>query len=43
MRNEMERGLMLKGIPSILKPRGIGRVLLELMMHAFVDGGKSFE
>ena len=29
MRNEMERDLMAAGIPTILKPRGIGRALLE--------------
>jgi hypothetical protein len=39
MRNEMERDLMAAGIPPILKPRGIGRALLERIMDVLIDQG----
>jgi len=40
LRNTMERDLMLAGIPTVLKAKGIGRVVLERIMDALINGGK---
>ena len=41
MRNEMERDLMAAGIPTILKPRGVGRDLLERGIDELLNKGKT--
>ena len=40
LRNTMERDLMLAGIPTVVKSRGIGRVVIERIMDAIIKGGK---
>jgi hypothetical protein len=38
LRNTMERDLMLAGIPTVLKAKGIGRVVLEQIVDSLIDG-----
>ena len=38
LRNTMERDLILAGIPTVLKAKGIGRVLLERIVDILIDG-----
>jgi len=42
MRNETEREMMAAGIPTMLKPRGISRALLERMIDKLIDEGNTF-
>ena len=38
IRTVMERDLILQGIPLYLKAKGIGRVIMERLMNALIDG-----
>jgi hypothetical protein len=41
MRNEMERHLLMAGIPTMLKPRGIGWKLLDNIIDVLIDSGNA--
>ena len=41
MRNEMERHLLMAGIPTMLKPRGIGLKLLDNIIDVLIDSGNA--